>query len=109
MDLQELRDLIIVIFGIMGIFVLLVTLIVVLVVRLAARGLIGVMRCVVSTQLSPTLDSARQTMDDVRGTTAFITDTAVSPIIRVYAFVAGVKKGLASLLGLTRRRRRPRS
>ncbi len=42
MDLQELRDLIIVIFGIMGIFVLLVTLVVVLVVGLAARGLIGV-------------------------------------------------------------------
>jgi uncharacterized membrane protein len=109
MDLQELRDLIIVIFGIMGIFVLLVTLVVVLVVGLAARGLIGVLRGVVSTQLSPTLDSARQTMDDIRGTTAFITDTAVSPIIRVYAFVGGVRRGLASLLGLTLRRRRPKS
>jgi hypothetical protein len=106
MDLQELRDLIIVIFGIMGIFVLLVTLIVVLVVGLAARGLIGVVRGVVSTQLSPALDSARQTADDIRGTTAFITDTAVSPIIRVYALVSGVRRGIASLLGLTLRRRR---
>jgi hypothetical protein len=48
-------------------------------------------------------------MDDVRGTTAFIADTAVSPIIRVYAFVGGVRRGLASLLGLTLRRRRPKS
>lgn len=109
MDLQELRDLIIVIFGILGILVLVVTLVVVLVVGFAARGLIGALRGVISAQLSPTLDSARQTMDDIRGTTAFITDTAVSPIIRVYAFVGGVRRGLASLLGLTLRRRRPKS
>jgi len=109
MDLQDLRDLIIVIFGILGIIVLLVTLVVVVVVGLAARGLIGVTRGVVSTQLSPTLDSARQTVDDIRGTTAFIADTTVSPIIRVYAFVGGVRRGLASLLGLTLRRRRRKS
>jgi hypothetical protein len=109
MDLQDLRDLIIVIFGIMGIVVLLVTLIVVLIVGLAARGLIGLLNGVVRTQLSPTLDSAKQTMNEIRGTTAFITDTAVSPIIRVYAFVGGVKRGLASLAGLTPKRRRKSS
>lgn len=105
MNLQDLRDLIIVIFGIMGIVVLFVTLIVVIVVGFAARSLIAVAKDVLKGQLSPTLDSARQVVDDIRGTTSFIADTAVSPIIRLYGLVNGVKRGLAALAGLGRRRR----
>lgn len=106
MDLHELRDLIIVIFGIMGIVVLFVTFVVVLVVGFATRGLISLMRSMLQEQLSPTLDSARQAMDNVRGTTAFITDTAVSPIVRLYGLFTGLRRGLMALLGLTRRARR---
>ena len=106
MDLQELRDLIIVIFGVMGIVVLLVTLVVVLVIGFSARGLIGTMKGVVQGQVSPTLDSARGIVDDVRGTTSFIADTAVSPIIRLYGLFSGLRRALASLLGLTQLGRR---
>jgi hypothetical protein len=106
MDLQELRDLIIVIFGIMGIVVLFVTFVMVLVVGFAARGLMSLARSILQQQLSPTLDSARQAMDNVRGTTAFITDTAVSPIIRLYGLFTGLRRGFMSLVGFTRRVRR---
>ena len=105
MNLQDLRDLIIVIFGIMGIVVLFVTLIVVIVVGFAARGLIAVAKDVLKGQLSPTLDSARQVVDDIRGTTSFIADTAVSPIIRLYGLINGVKRGIVALAGFGRRRR----
>ncbi|MGD0766152.1 MAG: hypothetical protein ABR978_07580 [Dehalococcoidia bacterium] len=105
MNLQDLRDLIIVIVGILGILVLFVTLIVVIVVGFATRGLIAVAKGVLKEQLSPTLESARQVVDDVRGTTSFIADTAVSPIIRVYGLLNGVKRGIAALAGLGRRRR----
>ena len=105
MNLQDLRDLIIVIVGIMGIVVLFVTLIVVIVVGFATRGLIAVAKDVLKGQLSPTLDSARQVVDDIRGTTSFIADTAVSPIIRLYGLVNGVKRGIAALAGFGRRRR----
>jgi hypothetical protein len=106
MDLQELRDLIIVIFGIGGIVVLLVTLVVVLVVGLSARGLIGTIRGILREQVTPAMDSARQVADDVRGTTSFITDAAVSPIIRLYGLFAGLRRAFASLLGLTQLGRR---
>lgn len=106
MDLQEVRDLIIIICGAMSILVLFVTLVVVLVVGLSARGLISVARSMLQQQLSPTLDSARQAVDNVRGATAFVTDTAVSPIIRLYGLFTGLRRGLMSLLGLTRRVRR---
>jgi len=56
--------------------------------------------------LSPTLDSARQVVDDIRGTTSFIADTTVSPIIRLYGLVTGLRRGLMALAGLGRRGRR---
>jgi flagellar biosynthesis protein FlhB len=106
MNLQELRDLIIVICGSMSILVLFVTLVVVLVIGFAARGLISLMRSILQQQVSPTMDSAKQAVDSVRGTTAFITDTAVSPVIRLYGVFTGLRRGLMSLAGLTRRVRR---
>jgi len=106
MDLQEVRDLIIIISGALAVLVLFVTLVVVLVVGLSARGLIAVARSMLQQQLSPTLDSARQAADNVRGATAFVTDTAVSPIIRLYGLFTGLRRGLMSLLGFTRKVRR---
>jgi hypothetical protein len=105
MSLQDLRDLIIVIFGVLGIVVLFITLVVVIVVGFATRGLISVAKGVLRGQVTPTLDSARQVVDDIRGTTSFVADAAVSPIIRVYGLVSGVRRGLAALAGLGRRRR----
>jgi len=106
MDLQDIRDLVIIITGCLMALVLIVTFVMVLVVGIATRGLIGVTKGVVKGQLSPALDSARQVADDVRGTTSFIADTTVSPIIRLYGLVAGLRRGLMALAGLGRRARR---
>ena len=106
MNLQDVRDWVIIVSGSLMALVLLVTLIMVLVVGIAARGLIGVTKGVVKQQLSPTLDSARQVVDDIRGTTSFIADTTVSPIIRLYGLINGIRRGLMGLAGLGRRRRR---
>ena len=37
------------------------------------------------------LDAAQGTMNDVQGTAAFVSETAVSPLIRFVGFVSGVK------------------
>jgi len=105
MNLQDIRDLVIIIVGCLTMLVLLATLIIVIVVGTATRGLVGVMKMMVKTQLSPTLDSARQVVDDVRGTTSFIADTTVSPIIRFYGLITGLRRGIMALAGLGRRRR----
>jgi len=104
MNLQDVRDLVIIIAGSLTILLLVISIVVVLVVGFAARGLIGAGKGVVQGQLSPTLDSARQVMDDIRGTTSFIADTTVSPIIRVYGLVAGLKRGAMALAGFGRKR-----
>jgi len=105
MNLQEIRDLVIIIAGCLMALVFIVTFVMVLVVGLAARGLIGVTNGIMKGKVSPTLDSARQVVDDIRGTTSFIADTTVSPIIRLYGLVTGLRRGFMALIGLGRRRR----
>ena len=106
MDLQELRDLIIIIFGITGIVMLFVALVVTLAVGLATRSLIGTLQTLLQGEVTPILESARQSLDNVRGTTNFVASTAVSPIIRVYGVIAGARRVIGVLTGLTGRRGR---
>ena len=105
MNLQELRDLVIVIVGSLSIVFLFVLLIATVVLAVAARMLIVTANGVLKTEVTPLLQSARQTVDNVRGTATFIADTAVSPIIRVYSMFSGIVRFLSVLAGLGRRRR----
>jgi hypothetical protein len=104
MSLEELRDLIIVIWGILGIVVLAALLVVTLVVGVSVKGLIGTVQGLIRDDVQPTLRSARQTVESIRGTTSFVADTAVAPVIRVYGAVTGVRRFLSVLSGFRRRR-----
>jgi hypothetical protein len=106
MSLEELRDLVIVIWGILGIVVLAVVLVLALVLGVAAKGLIGTVQALIRDDVQPTLRSARQAVDSIRGTTSFVADTAVAPVIRVYGMVSGVRRFLSVLSGFKKRRGR---
>jgi hypothetical protein len=106
MNLSEIRDLLIVISGCLFSLVMIVSLIVLIVVGVAVAGLVSVTKSVVQEQLSPTLNSARQIVDDVRGTTSFIADTTVSPILRVYGIIGSIRRGAAALAGFGRKRKK---
>jgi hypothetical protein len=105
MSLEQLRDLIIIIWGIMGVVFLAVALVLGIVVGVSARGLIGTVQSLIRDDVQPTLRSARQTVDSIRGTTSFVADTAVAPVIRVYGIVSGVRRFLSVLTGWKRRGR----
>jgi len=106
MSLEELRDLIIVIWGILGIVFLAVALVLGIVVVISARGLIATVQSLLRDDVQPALRSARQTVDSIRGTTSFVADTAVAPVIRVYGIVSGVRRFLSVLMGFRKRRSR---
>ena len=106
MSLEELRDLIIVIWGILGIVFLAVALVLGIVVVISARGLIATVQSLLRDDVQPALRSARQTVDSIRGTTSFVADTAVAPVIRVYGIVSGVRRFLSVLIGFRKRRSR---
>lgn len=49
---------------------------------------------------APALDSLRQSIDNVRGTTEFAGETVASPIIRMYAVAKGVRTGLGAITSM---------
>ncbi|MEW6233147.1 MAG: hypothetical protein AB1566_12645 [Chloroflexota bacterium] len=51
-------------------------------------------------EIKPVLASARQTADTVKGTTTFVSDGLVAPLIRVYSLSSGV---LGTFRGLIRK------
>lgn len=102
-SLEEFRDLVIVIYGGVGILLLLALLLLVVVLILAVRGLTNTVRDLLDDPIKPTLHEVRQTAQNVRGSTEFVTDTAVHPVIRLVAMGRGVKRGVGVLTGLRKR------
>ena len=90
---SEWRDIVIVLtaFWFMLAGLLSVALVIVLI------GLAIALRKVVKDNAAPALDSLRQSLDNVRGTTEFAGETVASPIIRVYSVFKGVRTGLGAV------------
>jgi hypothetical protein len=55
-------------------------------------------------EIKPLLGSVRETADTVRGTTSFVSENVVSPVVRVHSFFAGIG-GTARALFTARRDR----
>ena len=89
----------------MMILVLVTIFIFTVVVGLATRGLLSTIKTLLKGEVAPLLDSVRRTVQSVQGTSAFIGETAVAPVIRVYGVVAGARRMMGVLSGLRRRRR----
>ncbi len=101
--MTDIRDLVIIVFGIVGLLALLVSLVFTIVIGLAVWGLVKAARGTIEGGIGPLLSDARETARNVRGTTTFVTDSMVAPIIRVYGVYAGVRRGLG-VLGRAARR-----
>ena len=105
MSLEELRDIVIIVYGVMGILLFLVLLIVAVGIWFAVRGLTRAIHEKVIDPARPTLDEVHQTVQNLRGTTEFLADQAVHPVIRVISLGRGVKRGVRVASALARRRK----
>jgi hypothetical protein len=92
----EWRDITIVLTGVFFVLSGILTVILLFVLIL----LVGVTRRVMSQNVAPAVDSLKETLDNVRGTTEIVGESVVSPIIRVYSVVNGVKTGLSAVTNL---------
>ncbi len=63
-------------------------------------------RKLVSENVAPAVDSLRDSLDHVRGTTEMASETVISPFIRVYSIVKGVRSGLGAVTNLPNRIKR---
>ena len=104
-SLADIRDVFIIVYSLLGIIVLLALVGLLFLIYLAFRNLHRTVRELIDDSVKPTLGSIRETAENIKGTTEFVGQTAVSPIIRTYSMAAGVRRGLGVLTGLTRRNR----
>lgn len=104
-ELESVRDWVIIIYGAVGIlfFALLSIFLLILVRQMRAirRGI----STLVDENIRPTLNEAHRTAENVRGTSEFISDAAVHPLIRAVAVARGVRRGLSALASVRPSRR----
>ena len=105
LSIAHVRDWIIVIYGLLGIIFLASSTFLVIFLFFTFKGLKNALRDLLQDTVKPTLDSVRDTAKSVRGTTDFVGQTAVRPIIRTYGVLAGVRRGASVLAGLAGRKR----
>lgn len=65
--------------------------------------LVRVVRKLLRENAAPAIDSLKLTIDNVRGSVEFASESVVSPIIRVYSIFSGVRHGLQSVTNLPNR------
>lgn len=106
MDLEDIRDLVVIVWGSMFVLTLFVIIIATLVLLFAVKGLIGVIKETLQTDVKETLARARETAQNVKGATEFVTDSTVAPIIRIYSIFSGARQFIATLTGRGRKKRR---
>jgi hypothetical protein len=95
------RDWVIIVMGIAVAAFFLVAMIITLVLGLLLRALLKKSTALIDDNVKPLLSSAKQSADNVKGTTTFISEAAATPIIRTYGVVAGVRRAAGVLAGLT--------
>ena len=105
LSLAGARDIIIIIYGILGIIAFIIFILVGLLLFFSIKGLVGSVKEVISDSIKPTMDSVRDTARSIQGTTEFVGNQAVKPIIRTYGILAGVRKGAGIVGGLARRKK----
>ena len=87
--IETIRDMAVILLSLMGI---------------AAFAVVLVVALLLYKKLSPLLTAATHTVNHVRGTTAFIAETTVHPIIRIASTVAGIRAAASAVGGFRRRR-----
>ena len=103
--LEAVRDWVIIAAGSLMILVLMAMFVFTVVLGLSVRALLGVVQGTLKEEVNPLLDSTRLTVQRVQGTTTFLGETAVGPVIRVYGVVAGARRAVGVIAGITGRRK----
>ncbi len=101
----EWRDITIVFFGVFWVISGFLTVILLI----ALIFLVVTLRRVLKENLAPAIDSLKDSLDNVRGTTEMVGESVVSPIIRIYSVVSGVRSAVGAVTNLPdfiRRRRK---
>ena len=95
------RDWVIIFAGIaIGAFFV-VSVIITIVLGMLVRSLLSKTSSLIDDNVKPLLGSAKDTADHAKGTAAYVSSAAVTPIVRTYGVIAGVRRAVGVIAGLT--------
>jgi hypothetical protein len=105
MTLEQARDVVIIVYGMVGVLLFVVAIAVAVVLLFSVRGLIQSVQRLIDDPVKPTIGDVRAVVQELKGTTEFISDRTVHPLIRLAGVVSGVRRGVSVATNLGRRRR----
>lgn len=94
------RDWVIIFMGIAVAAFFFVALIMTIVLGWLMRALLKKTSALLDDSVKPLLGTAKETADNAKGTVAYVSEAAVTPIVRAYGVVAGVRRAASVLAGL---------
>jgi len=105
LSVTEVRDYAVIAYSIAGVIAFALIIIFTLVLGILSWGTLSRVRGLLKNNVQPTLDNVRQTSETVRGTAQFISDNAITPVVKTYGTVAGVRQFVVVLTRLSRSRK----
>jgi hypothetical protein len=99
-SLAEVRDVVVIVYGAMGVILMLALAIAAFGIWFAVRALTRKVNALLDDPVKPALEDVRKSVENIRGTTEFLSDNAVHPLIRTVATVRGVRRGTAVFTGI---------
>ena len=94
------RDWVVIFMGIAVAAFFVVALVMTIVLGLLGRIVLRKTSALLDESVKPLLGSAKQSADNIKGTTAYVSNAAVTPIVRTYGVVAGVRRAAGVIAGL---------
>lgn len=105
MGLNDWRDVAVISYGFAGTIAFGLIIIFTLAIGIMSWMTLSRVRGLLKDSVQPTLESVRQTSESVRGTVEFISDYAVTPVVKTYGTVAGARQFIVVLMRLGRSRK----
>jgi hypothetical protein len=102
---EEWRDFFIMCFAAAGTFLFLVAIFFTVVLGLLGTGTFLRTRRILKDSVGPALENVKQTTGTVRATVSFISDHAVTPVVKAYSLMAGARRFLVVVTRLRGRKK----
>ncbi len=103
---ERWRDVFIMAYMVAGIILMVLGIVFTIIIGTMLIALLKKAQSLMNENLRPAIENARHTSENVRGTVGFVSENAVTPVLKAYGFYAGTSRFLRVFLRLTRRRRK---
>ncbi|HEV8575404.1 MAG TPA: hypothetical protein VGR43_11945 [Dehalococcoidia bacterium] len=105
LSVEEVRDYAVIAYSVAGVIAFVLIAFFTLVLGMVSWITLNRVRGLLKNSVQPTLESVRGTSESVRGTVEFVSDYAVSPVVKTYGTVAGARQFILVLSRIGRSRK----